>query len=247
MSDTEPPTTDGRQRLLQALRRPGRGQTVAGVLLAVVGFAGVTQVHSNESDDQYSGLRTEDLIQVLNGLSAASQRADNEIARLQQTRNSLRSSTDARAAALTRAREEADTLGILAGTLPATGPGIEITVRDPTGEVGINQLLNGVEELRDAGAEAIEINDRVRVVAQTSFEDGTGGVIVDGIQLSPPYTLDVIGDPATLNTILDFAGGFTDEIKYANGSVRSRELDAVDITSIRQITPAQYAQPVAGQ
>ena len=30
-----------------------------------------------------------------------------------------------------------------------------------------------------AGAEAIEINDRVRVIAQTSFEDDDGGIRVD--------------------------------------------------------------------
>ena len=66
-------------------------------------------------------------------------------------------------------------LGILAGTVPATGPGVTITIDDPDGAVTRPTLLDGVEELRDAGAEAIEINDSVRVVASTSFTDGDGG------------------------------------------------------------------------
>ena len=53
----------------------------------------------------------------------------------------------------------------------------------------------GVEELRAAGAEAIEFNDDVRVVAQTSFEDAERGVVVDGRRISAPYVIDVIGDP----------------------------------------------------
>ncbi len=45
--------------------------------------------------------------------------------------------------------------------MPAEGPGIRVTVKDPASgaAVGTNQLINGLEELRDAGAEVIEIND----------------------------------------------------------------------------------------
>ena len=84
--DMEEPQT-GRQRLLAALTRPGsRGQLTAAILLAVVGFAGVVQVQSTEENDVYAGARQEDLIQLLNSLGLASQRAENEIAELEQTR-----------------------------------------------------------------------------------------------------------------------------------------------------------------
>src|SRR5688500_17178751 len=176
--DMEEPQT-GRQRLLAALTRPGsRGQLTAAILLAVVGFAGVVQVQSTEENDVYAGARQEDLIQLLNSLGLASQRAENEIAELEPTRSSRRNNTDSRRAALEQARQEANVLGILAGTLPAVGPGVLITVEDPTGGVGTNQLLDGLEELRDAGAEAIEINDTVRVVAQTSLQQGEDGGMV---------------------------------------------------------------------
>ena len=58
-------------------------------------------------------------------------------------------------------------LRILTGTVAATGPGVTLTIDDPDGSVTAATLLDGVEELRDAGAEAIEINDSVRVVAST--------------------------------------------------------------------------------
>ncbi len=88
-----------------------------------------------------------------------SRRADKEIADLEKTRSQLADSTQRREAALKQATDESTTLGILAGTLPPTGPGIRITVTDPEDKVSLNNLLDGIEELRDAGAEAIEFND----------------------------------------------------------------------------------------
>jgi uncharacterized protein YlxW (UPF0749 family) len=108
-------------------------------------YAAVTQVRLYNTDDAYSGLRQSDLIQALNGLSAASARAQAEINQLERTRDALRSSTLKRATALDQAEKEIETLGILAGTLPARGPGIVITVTDPQGRYSVNHLLDGVE------------------------------------------------------------------------------------------------------
>ncbi len=120
-----------RARLLEALRTPSRSQLAAAVLLGLLGFATVTQVQSNQQDDTYAGLRSADLVQLLNGLNAEARRADNEIADLEQTRSQLSDSTQRREAALKRATEESTTLGILAGTLPAQGPGIRIDGHRP--------------------------------------------------------------------------------------------------------------------
>lgn len=245
----EPPVT-GRDRLLDALRRPSlRGQLAAAGLLAVVGFASVVQVQANERDDDYEGLREEDLVQLLNSLTGASQRAENEIEELEQTRASLESDTNSRRAALDQARQQAEVLGILAGTLPATGPGVQVTVRDPGDRVGIDHILNGIQELRDSGAEAIEINDAVRVAAQTDLEDGQGGILVDGQQLSAPYTIEAIGDPHTLEQALNFTGGFVQDVETptVGGEVTIERLDTVEIATLREPERAEYAEPLEAE
>ena len=117
----EPHATPGharrsRAKLLEALRRPSRGQLAGAVLLGLLGFAMVTQVNSNRQDDTYAGLRSSDLVQLLNGLNAEARRADKEIADLEQTRSQLTDSSQRRQAALKRATEESSTLGILALT-----------------------------------------------------------------------------------------------------------------------------------
>lgn len=231
------------QRLRRALLRPGRGQVVVGVLLAVLGAAAVTQVRIAGHNDAYAGLRQADLIQALNGLQAASRRTEQDIADLQATRSSLRDSNDKTAAALEQARQELTSAGILAGTLAAHGPGVRITVTVPSSHLSLNLLLDGIEELRDAGAEAIEINDSVRVVAQTSFEEATGGIAVDGRVLTSPYTIDVIGDPSTLTPALKFPGGFVDDISLDEGKVSIEQSQDIQITSLRKVVEPKYAEP----
>jgi uncharacterized protein YlxW (UPF0749 family) len=237
----------GRDRLFTSVSRPGtRGQITAAVLLAVVGFAGVVQVQSNQRDDDYEGMREEDLVQLLNSLASASQRAENDIAQLEQTRSSLRSDTDSRQAVLEQARQRAAVLGILAGTLPAVGPGIVVTVEDPEQKVGIDQMLNGIQELRDSGAEAMEINNTVRVVSQTALEDGDEGIVVDGTELAPPYMIEVIGDSHTLSQALNFTGGFVEDIQgpTVGGSVVIEQSSNVEVAALAVPRQPEYADPV---
>ena len=110
-------------------------------------------------------------------------------------------------------------------------------MQDPTGGFSLNHLLDGIEELRNAGVEAIEINDRVRVIAQTSFEDDPAGVRVDGVVLKAPYVIDAIGDADTLSGALTFQDGFTDDVKLDGGSVTIKKEKQVEVSVTR--TPAK--------
>ena len=78
------------QRLLAAaFARPARGQVVAAVLLAILGFATVVQARTNSEDDSYAGARRGDLVQLLDSLDAASDRLDQQLAKLTETRQRL--------------------------------------------------------------------------------------------------------------------------------------------------------------
>lgn len=241
------PPRSGAERLRHAFFAPSRGQAVVAVLVGVLAFAAVTQARITGENDTYAGLREAELIQTLNGLQAASRQAEREAGELEATRDRLRSSSQRRTTALEQARNELDTLGVLAGTIPATGPGIRVTVDDPGGELSLTHLLDGVEELRNAGVEAIELNDRVRVIAQTSFEDDPDGLRVDGVLLRAPYVIDAIGDPETLAGALQFEGGFTDDVQEDNGTVRVKEAERIEVSVTRSRIEPRYAEPVPGQ
>ena len=247
MPEREPvvePVT-GRDRLVRSLRTPSRGQTVVAVLLAVLGFAAVVQVRAIDQDQNFVGARQSDLIALINTLALATDRAESEISELEDTRESLSDDAESSETALEVARDRIETLGILAGTVPATGPGVRVTVDSRTGTLGTDQLLNGLEELRNAGAEAIEINDTVRVIAQTGLVDSpTDGLLVDGTPVQAPYVIEVIGDPYTLATALDFDGGFIEEVESVDGEVVVEELDMIEIASTSRLPEPTFAEPV---
>ena len=244
-STPDDPQTEGsgRQRLLAAVRTPSRAQLVVAVLMAVLGFAGVTQVRSNDRDDVYAGKREQDLIDLLNALAGTSQRSQNEIDRLEATRADLQDNSNSRQAALLQAQQDVATLNILAGLVKATGPGLRITIDDPEGSVDVDTILDTIEELRTAGAESIEFNDTVRVIAQTSFDDGVGGTTIDGTLVAPPYVIDVIGDPHALETGLTFLLGPQDDVENEGGTLTFEELDKVQIDAVRQPVRPEFAEP----
>jgi uncharacterized protein YlxW (UPF0749 family) len=247
-----PGSTPTRPRERRSLRdalhaRPTRGQLVAGVLLAVLGLAATVQVRDNGAENDLSGARQSDLIALINSLTLATERARSEIDQLTRTRDELRSTTQDSGAALEAARRQEEVWAILAGTVPVEGPGVRVTV-DSAEQVGTDQVVNGLQELRDAGAEAIEINDRVRVVAQTAVSEGPGGqgIVVGGETLEPPYVVEAVGDPSTLATALDFFGGFITGVEEVGGKVSVEELRSVEIASVRDAPSLRYAEPVDG-
>ena len=234
----------GRRRLLRALTaRPSRGQLVVAVLLCALGIAAATQIRLTRTTDDFAGQRREDLVDLLDSLSSANERARSQLDDLEKTRTDLQSSSQRRAAVVEEGQRRLTTLGILAGTLPATGPGVTITIDDPDGSVTAATVLDGIEELRDAGAEAIEINDHVRVVASTYFTDGDGEILVDGEAIRPPYVIDAIGGSHTLSEAVVFRGGLSTEVQQDGGTMTVQEADVVDVASLHAIEQPEYAQP----
>jgi uncharacterized protein YlxW (UPF0749 family) len=213
-----------------------------GVLTLLLGFAIAVQVHANSSGDALSGLREDDLIGILDNQDARADRLRQQIADLQKSLDQLRNAGDRSAAARNQANQQAQALGVLLGTLPATGPGVLVTVSDPGAKLGGEDLLDVVEELRGAGAEAIQFGS-VRVTTSTYFEGSGGAVNVDGTELTAPYHVIAIGDPKTLDTALNIPGGVAATVRAAGGQLSVQEKQRVRVTATRGITHPRYARP----
>ncbi|WP_239021586.1 DUF881 domain-containing protein [Nocardioides jishulii] len=237
-----------RARLRQMFVKPGRSQAVVGVLLALLGFAAVAQVRNTQLDDTYEGRREEELIEIFNGVAGTSDRTRREIARLEQDRRELLVDTSAREAAVEQAETRLRTLNMLAGLVPVTGPGLRVTITEEAGRITIDSLLDTIQELRTAGAEAIEFDGRVRLVASSSFSEVDGVIHLDGEPLRSPYVIEVIGEPHTLHTGLTFPSGPVATLRGdQNADVAIEELDSVDIESVRSLPRAEFASPAEGQ
>lgn len=234
-----------RARLRSSLRpRATRRQLLTGVLCALLGFAGVTQVQSRDNTSVLDTARQSDLIQILDAQSQLADRLEDELGALQDAQQEFLTTGDQQRIAVEQALERRNVLGVLAGTLPARGPGVVVTISDPNADVSPTRLLGAIQELRNAGAEAIQVND-VRVVASTYFAAEGDNLVVDGIEVSAPFQIEAIGAADTLQTAIGIPGGVIDA--FAADGVRATVRPEVEVVveAVRPVRAPEYARPAA--
>ncbi|MCR1780963.1 DUF881 domain-containing protein [Nocardioides carbamazepini] len=234
-------------RLRAALLRPSRRQLVAAVLLALLGFGAVTQVRLTGVDDDYTGLREQELIDLLDGLAGTRQRTEAEIDRLEEVASGLRDDSTKRQTAIDQADDEVDSLNILAGLVPVTGPGLRVRITEDDGRMRLASLLDTIQELRTVGAEAIAVNGTARVVAQTSFAETNGGFEIDGERVEGPYVIEAIGEPSVLAGAITFSLGPRKQLEDDGATVEVEERRTIDIEAVVQRDQPSYAVPDQGQ
>jgi uncharacterized protein YlxW (UPF0749 family) len=240
-SGTDPRTAWN--RLLRMGRPRATRANVIGLLLALgLGFAFATQVQQTH-EQGLENLREDELVRVLDDVTQDSSRLASELRDLEATRDKLTTGAGASEEAQKAAQERLDTLAVLAGTVPVEGPGIVVTIHNPTGEVRAADVLDAVEELRDAGAEAMQI-DGVRVVASTYFSDTDAGIEVEGTVLKSPIRIVAIGDPPTMASAMDIPGGVTERVRQRGGSATVSQEETLEVTALHTVPEPRYAQPV---
>jgi uncharacterized protein YlxW (UPF0749 family) len=100
-------------------------------------------------------------------------------------------------------------LELWTGVVPVTGPGLRVVVDDAKPAGGVDQpASDGVDATRVldrdlqvlvnglwvAGAEAVAINNQ-RITVLAAIRSAGDAILVDYRPLSPPYTIEAIGDP----------------------------------------------------
>ncbi|MEV0979084.1 DUF881 domain-containing protein [Streptomyces sp. NPDC049915] len=234
----------GRQRLVKGLWPPRvtRAQLIVAVLLFGLGFGLAVQVASNsDNDSALRGARQEDLVRILDELDDRTQRLEDEKQGLDKQRQELENSSDQAEEARKQTVEKERQLGILAGTVAAQGPGITMTIDDTKGTVQADMLLDAIQELRAAGAEAIQVND-VRVVAGTYLTDSGKTVSVDGNKITAPYRFQVIGKPQDLEPALNIPGGVVQTLEKEQATVTVERSNKIVVDALRAAKQPDYAR-----
>jgi len=228
--------------MLMARPRATKANALAALLATLLGFAVATQVRQNQSLGLES-LRQSELVNILDNATLLSSRLDQNVRELQVTRDQLVSGSTSGAAAVKAAQERIDALGILAGTARAHGPGVRMTITDPSGKMTAPVLLDAIQELRDAGAEAIQVNN-VRIVANSYFSQGASGVEIDGKSLLEPYTITAIGDPATMSSAMEIPGGLSENVRQLGATIKIAQEKELTVGALRPLSAPRYARPV---
>ena len=245
---TRTPETRDQQRVvwgrLKDTLRPQAtvSQAIVGLLCLLLGVSLAAQMGRN--DESLEGASQQELVRLLDESGRHSSDLEVENAELERTLETLRSGREGDVAARNAAEERLGDLEILAGTAPARGRGIVVSIADPEGGVRASTLLGVLQELRNAGAEVVQIGD-VRVVASTSITTGPdGGLLVDGTEVPAPYTVRAIGDPDVMEPALRIPGGAADSVSGDGGTLAATAEEDVRIDATVELSRPEHSQVV---
>ena len=191
-----------------------RSQLTVAAVAAILGLLIVVQLRGQAGGSELQSKSAQELTQIVarqntenDGLGAEVRTLQDQLAGLRTDRTNGDTSVD-------QIRAELGKIRAWSGLDAIAGPGVTITIDGEIDAAAVDDLLN---ELRNAGAEAIAIED-VRVVARTFVGGVPGSLDVDGKLLRDPFTVRAIGRPETLVGSLTRVGGIIAQLSATNPS-----------------------------
>lgn len=138
------------------------------------------------------------------------------------------------------------------GTTEVTGPGVIVTLNDgksiattlnPT-DLIVHDLdvLSVINELKNAGAEAISINDQ-RMVTTSAIACSGNIIDINGEKVGAPFTIKAIGLPEYLANLLR-PGGYLQTLKDAGVNVKLEKSNKITIPKYTGVINFKYLKNV---
>ena len=229
------------------VKTPNKLQTPQGRRYLIVGLTIILgiflslAIKQNDEPKLLSSAREDELVRILDDLSKQKDNLELELIKQSQILESLKSGSNEEAKKA--AQNRIDQLILLSGTAPVTGRGIQVLITGDVYSVSAFTVLDSVQELRDAGAVAIEINGN-RVINSTYFNDTSDGITINQAKIRSPYRINALGDPETLATALKIPGGLAEKVTTSGGQVVITQYATLVIESTVDLITPQYAVPV---
>lgn len=232
-----------------------RGELAVVAVFAVLGFLLALQLKSvriyGSPTDATSAARLETLQGLYNQATEERDKLQEQLDETQKELEEFRSAaaTGDESAAL---KTEVDHLSMLAGLTDVEGPGVMVVMTDSTAEntsgdeadylIHDSDLLTMLNELRDAGAEALSLNGQ-RVLATSEVRCAGSVVIINGQRVSAPFVIYAIGDPTTLYNALTMRNGVVDVLSQWKINVSVTMSDKLLIEKYTGVIPSEHLSP----
>lgn len=146
--------------------------------------------------------------------------------------------------------EELNKARIIAGLVDVEGPGIVMIVDDLKFSehynyniISYTDLLELVNELNAAGAEAISINDQ-RIISTTEIRQAGLHININTVKFAPPFTFKAIGDPKTLEAALRMRDGIIQRIESKGIAISITQQQSVVVKKYDGVIEKKYSRVV---
>ncbi|WHH58895.1 DUF881 domain-containing protein [Petroclostridium sp. X23] len=213
-------------------------------------------VKRNDSLVSKQALRADELQLELKNAQENNEKLYNEILRYEKDLNALRQAATKDSGYAKELLEQLKRAEILAGLTDVEGSGVIVTLNDSKlksddlNEVDPNyfiihdeDLLMVINELSDAGAEAISLNDE-RLIATSEVRCAGATVSVNNNRHSTPFVIKAIGDPDTLEAALNLRNGVRDILGQWGIEFTVKKSNKILVPRYNGVVHFRYAQPV---
>lgn len=178
----------------------------------------------------------------------------NDLERVQQELESERKKSTQNDGELEKKEEEIKVANKIIGLSDVSGPGVTITLgdskKDSTSVLDPSSLLVHdadvlaiINELKNAGAEAICINDQ-RIVPTSGIICGGNIIQINGEKVGAPFVIKAIGLPEQLMGALTRQNGYIDILKKASVEVDIKKNNSLNIPKYTGVLTYKYAETV---
>lgn len=220
------PAPDLRAARSATKARSGSRYSVA-IVAAILGVLAIGQLRGQAGVPGLSGLSSTELTQLIANLNAGNDRLRDEIGDLGRQEQKLADARDRGQTTVGDLTSDLARIRAWAGLTPVTGQGISILVSGPIGGDGVEDLLN---ELRNAGAEAIAV-DGVRIVTGTVVAGAPDALSVENAAIGDTFEIRAIGSPQILTGTLTRTGGVIAQVgaTYPDARLTVTPLDSMTL------------------
>ncbi len=146
---------------------------------------------------------------------------------------------------------------LLAGLTSVEGGGVQVTLSDSTQTNNLTEnanayvihdldILQVINELRDAGAEAISLNGE-RVVSTSEVRCAGSTVSINNNRYAAPFVIKAIGDPTNLENALLMRNGVIDSLTFYGINAEVKKISTMKIGPYTGSLNYKYAVPSAAE
>jgi uncharacterized protein YlxW (UPF0749 family) len=206
--------------------KSGISQVTLFVVAMLIGLLAVGQLNSRARPIEISGLSAQELSTLIETLTARNRELRTGLADIREQVRQYEVSGPQSESALQVSREDLRRITAFGGLAPVDGQGIVMNIDGDLDAIAFNDLVN---ELRNAGAEAIAVDD-VRVTARSVAIQGPRSLEVDGVQVGRRFTLRAIGSPDGLLGAMERPGGIISQLKlFISATIQIRQTESIEL------------------
>jgi uncharacterized protein YlxW (UPF0749 family) len=192
----------------------------------LIGMLGVGQLNSQARPIEISRLSATELSTLIETLTAANRELRSGLTGIRDQLRQYEVSGPRSESALQVSREDLRRITAFGGLAAVDGQGIVMDVDGNLDAIALNDLIN---ELRNAGAEAIAV-DTIRITARSVATEGPRAMELDGVEVGEQFTLRAIGSPDGLLGAMERPGGIISQLKlFIRATIQIRQVEAVEL------------------